>query len=65
MIRIEEIPAERIDEFWEIHIRYLLDDGLIDDEEDAHRFWQSLGFTDHGADEYGMPLMERSLRSNR
>lgn len=160
MIRIEEIPVERIDEFWEIHIRYLLDDGLIDDEEDeeyfrsaqyrdlikahmlrpvdkhhmvyfvrdgvrigaaqyntyqsedgkcfildywvfpeyrgvgtghqcfealeaytkadgaayyelnwgkedAHRFWKSLFFTDHGADEYGMPLMIRSLQSNR
>ncbi|MGN1000054.1 MAG: GNAT family N-acetyltransferase [Faecousia sp.] len=154
MFQIEEIPVERIDEFWEIHIRYLLDDGLIDDEEDeeyfrsaqyrdlikahmlrpvdkhhmvyfvrdsvrigaaqyntyqsedgkcfildywvfpeyrgggtghqcfealeaytkadgavyyelnwnkedAHRFWKSLGFTDHGADEYGMPLMIR------
>lgn len=38
MIQIEEIPVERIDEFWEIPIRYLLDDGLIDDEEDEEYF---------------------------
>ncbi len=153
-IRIEEIPVERIDEFWQLHYRYLVDDGIIEDEEDkeyfagaeyrdvikahmqretdkhhmvwfvrgdtrigaaqyctyqsedgkcflmdfwvfpehrgegnghrcfgaldayvsadgavyyeincekedAHRFWLSLGFRDSGADEYGMPLMER------
>ena len=34
MISIEEIPAERINEFWEIHIKYLVDDGFIADEED-------------------------------
>ena len=33
MIQIEEIPVERIDEFWEIHIRYLIDDGIATDEE--------------------------------
>ena len=154
MIQIEEIPVEHIEEFWKIHIRYLIDDGIITDEEDieyfqsaeyrdivkahmirpadthhmiyfvrngvrigaaqyntyhsedgkcfildfwvfnefrgngtghqcfdalqqytkadgacyyeqnctkenAHRFWQSLGFVDCGVDEYGMPLMVR------
>ena len=29
MISIEEIPVERIDEFWDIHIQYLVDDGII------------------------------------
>jgi len=29
------------------------------EKEDARRFWLSLGFRDSGADEYGMPLMER------
>ena len=153
-IRIQEIPVEKIDAFWEVHLRYLVDDELIEDEEDieyfagseyrdvirahmlrdrdrhhmvwfvrgdvrigaaqyctyqsedgkcflmdfwvfpefrgggtghrcfealeaytkadgalyyeincekenAHRFWQSLGFADSGVDEYGMPLMER------
>ena len=153
-VQIEEIPVERIDEFWDIHIRYLVEDGIITDEEDiayfqsaeyqdiikshmlrsvdkhhmvyfirddvrigatqyniyqsedgkcyildfwvfpefrgnstghhcfealhrytnidgaryyeinctkenAHRFWQSLGFTDCGVDEYGMPVMVR------
>ena len=38
MIRNEEIPAERIDEFWELHIRYLVDDGIISDEEDIAYF---------------------------
>lgn len=38
MIRIEEIPVERIDEFWNIHIRYLIDDEIISDEEDVEYF---------------------------
>ena len=38
MIIIEEIPAERINEFWENHIRYLVDDGIISDEEDIAYF---------------------------
>lgn len=156
LIEIEEIPVEHIDEFWKIHLQYLLDDEIITDEEDkayfqsdeyrntikrqmlrpvdrhhmvyfvrggvrigaaqyntyqseggkcyildfwvfpefrgngtghrcftaleaatkawgatsyeincvkenAHRFWQSLGFEDHGVDEYGMPLMDKAL----
>jgi len=38
MINIEEIPIERINEFWEIHIRYLIDEGIISDEEDIAYF---------------------------
>ncbi len=38
MIRIEEIPVERIQEFWKIHIQYLVDDGIISDEEDIAYF---------------------------
>lgn len=38
MIRIEEIPIERIEEFWNIHIRYLIDDKIITDEEDIDYF---------------------------
>ena len=38
MICIEEIPAERISEFWDIHIKYLVDDGIISDEEDIAYF---------------------------
>jgi len=154
-IEIEEIPVEHIDEFWNIHFQYLLDDEIITDEEDkayfqsgeyrdtiksqmlrpvdrhhmvyftrggvrigaaqyniyqsegecyildfwvfpefrgdgtghrcfaaleavakdggaacyeincvkenARRFWQSLGFEDRGADEYGMPLMGKEI----
>ena len=33
-IRIEEIPVEEIDEFWKVHFRYLVEDGIIEDEED-------------------------------
>ena len=44
-VEIEEIPVERIDEFWDIHIRYLLDDGIITDEEDIEYF-QSAEYRD-------------------
>ena len=38
MISIEEIPVARINEFWKIHIKYLVDDGIISDEEDIVYF---------------------------
>ena len=38
IITVEEIPAERIGEFWELHIRYLIDDGIITDAEDVDYF---------------------------
>lgn len=38
MIRIEEIPVERIDEFWNVHIKYLVDDEIITDQEDIDYF---------------------------
>ena len=37
-IEIEEIPVERIGAFWDAHIRYLVDDGIISDEEDFDYF---------------------------
>ena len=37
-IAVEEIPLERIREFWDLHIRYLIDDGIITDEEDEDYF---------------------------
>jgi GNAT superfamily N-acetyltransferase len=33
LIKIEEIPVEHIDAFWEIHLRYLIDDEIIDEED--------------------------------
>ena len=44
-IQIEEIPVEQIEEFWSIHIRYLLDDCIITDEEDI-RYFQSAEYRD-------------------
>ena len=38
MIRIEEIPVEDIAEFWMLHLKYLIDDAIIDDEEDVAYF---------------------------
>ena len=38
MIRIEEIPVAEIDSFWELHYRYLVDDGIVEDEEDKEYF---------------------------
>ena len=37
-IKIEEIPIEDIDEFWDAHIKYLVEDGIISDEEDIEYF---------------------------
>ena len=38
MIRIEAIPVEKIREFWDIHFRYLVEDGIITTEEDRDYF---------------------------
>lgn len=38
MIKIQEIPVEHINDFWEIHIRYLIDDKIIVDKEDIDYF---------------------------
>ena len=38
MITIEEIPVERIGAFWDLHFRYLVEDGIITDEEDKAYF---------------------------
>lgn len=38
MINIEEIPVENMEEFWKIHIRYLVDDQIITDPEDIEYF---------------------------
>ena len=37
-VRVEEIPVGKLDEFWPLHIRYLTEDGIITDEEDAEYF---------------------------
>ena len=37
-ISIEEIPVENIRTFWELHIRYLVDDGIVSDAEDVEYF---------------------------
>lgn len=38
MIKIEEIPVERIEEFWAIHMNYLINDDIISEEEDIAYF---------------------------
>lgn len=38
IITIEEIPVERIDEFWKIHFEYLIRDEIIIDDEDKEYF---------------------------
>lgn len=38
MITIEEIPIEKIDEFWKIHFEYLIRDEIITDDEDKEYF---------------------------
>lgn len=53
MITIQEVPLEEIDEFWKLHIRYLIEDGIITDEEDIDYFQ---------GDEYRGILQEHMLR---
>lgn len=38
IVTIEEIPVERIDEFWKIHLEYLIRDEIISDDEDKAYF---------------------------
>ena len=38
MIKIEEIPIGSVQDFWDIHIKYLTDDGIITDSEDIEYF---------------------------
>lgn len=38
MINIEEINVQNIAEFWDLHIKYLVDDGIVDDNEDIEYF---------------------------
>lgn len=38
MIGIEEIKPDALSAFWNAHIRYLIDDGIISDEEDVEYF---------------------------
>ena len=37
-ITIEEIPPASIQEFWDAHLRYLIEDGIIEDAEDIEYF---------------------------
>ena len=55
MITIQEIPMEKVDEFWDIHMKYLIEDGIISDEEDIEYF---------SGDEYRTILMEHMKREN-
>ena len=54
MIYIEEIPVERIDDFWKIHFEYLICDDIIDTDEDK-AYFQS--------DEYRECLKSHMLRN--
>ena len=45
MIRIEEIPVERINEYWDIQFRYLVDDGMITTDEEKE-YYQSSEYRD-------------------
>ena len=38
MIMIEEIPVKDIADFWQVHMKYLIEDGIIDDPEDIAYF---------------------------
>ncbi|MBO4889296.1 MAG: GNAT family N-acetyltransferase [Firmicutes bacterium] len=52
-IILEEIPVEEMDAFWEKHIRYLVEDGIITDPEDIDYF---------SGDEYRSVILEHMRR---
>ncbi len=37
-ILIEEIPISEVKGFWDLHIKYLIDDGIVSDDEDKAYF---------------------------
>lgn len=47
MLKIEEIPVERISEYWNIQFRYLVDDGMITTE-DGKEYFQSSEYREDG-----------------
>ena len=53
MITIEEISVEQLPVFWEAHMKYLVEDGIITDEEDIEYFQD---------DEYRGILKDHMLR---
>lgn len=55
MITIREIPVERIDEFWEIHLKYLIDDEIVSGDEDIEYF---------SGNEYRDTIKSHMLRKN-
>ncbi len=55
MITIEEIPVDNINDFWKIHFKYLMDDGIIDDPEDIEYF---------SGDEYRGIIKNHMVRDN-
>lgn len=59
MITIQEIPIEKVDEFWDIHMKYLVEDEINSEKEDSIRFWKSLGFVENGVDEWDMKVFVR------
>lgn len=55
MIKVEEMPVERIDEFWQLHIKYLVDDEIVSDKEDIDYF---------SGNEYRSIIKAHMLREN-
>ncbi|WP_026526116.1 hypothetical protein [Butyrivibrio sp. VCD2006] len=55
MIEIQDIPIENINDFWKLHIKYLVDDEISEDEEDKEYF---------EGDEYDMPLFIKKIFTN-
>lgn len=53
MIQIEEIPVEKINDFWKMHYEYLIQDEIISEGEDI-KYFQS--------DEYRTVIREHMLR---
>ncbi|MCR4564160.1 MAG: GNAT family N-acetyltransferase [Clostridiales bacterium] len=55
MIEIKEIPVEEISDFWNRHIKYLIDDKIISDGEDIEYF---------SSREYRGVIEEHMIREN-
>lgn len=55
MITIQEIPIEQANEFWAEHMKYLLEDEIISDEEDIEYF---------SGDEYRTVIIDHMERAS-
>ena len=59
MVIIQEIPVARINDFWNIQFQYLVDDGMITEDEEKHAEAEIQKLTDKNIEEIDRILQEK------